>query len=112
MSEAFIDAVLARAEFDMVEAELDAKGGGRVYVHGFRALAPGSGDGSRAMKALVETADAEGVTLVLFAQAEAGEGRLSQPDLEAWYLRHGFAKSDFFDHFEREPRPAPVLGGM
>lgn len=109
-SEEFIDLAFERLDLGAIEIELDAKGADRVYIHHFKSAFPNDGNARDAMKTLLELADSEGITLVLFAKAKQGRRYLSQQDLESWYGRLGFELGDFHGHFERRPLVQHVVG--
>lgn len=86
-------------------AWLAQEGAGRVHVElevsGPQALALAAvavregrrrGVGGSVLRALCSFADRNGVeiTLIAFADTADGRGALPQPELEAWYRRHGF----------------------
>ena len=108
-AEEFIDLAFERIDLGAIEIEMDAKGPQKVYIHHFKSAFPNEGHGREAMKTLLEMADSEGITLLLFAKAERGQRYLTQDDLQSWYERLGFAKGDFYGFFERPPQRKPDL---
>ena len=83
---------------------------GGVHLDEVRALRPSKGEGTKAMRFLVELADKHSVTLTLFPMPFGNE-KMDTDDLVRFYRRHGFrfeseqGDGDFdMIRFPREPR--------
>lgn len=62
----------------------------------------GFGWGSRILKQVCQDADHEGTTLWLVICADS-DGALNDCELEQWYGRHGFVRSQGSLYYKREP---------
>jgi GNAT superfamily N-acetyltransferase len=62
---------------------------GGVHLDEVRALRPGKGEGTKAMRFLAELADKHGVTMTLFPMP-FGDQKMDTDDLVRFYRKHGF----------------------
>jgi hypothetical protein len=62
---------------------------GGVHIDEVRALRPGKGEGTKAMRFLAELADKHGVTMTLFPMP-FGDQKMDTDDLVRFYRKHGF----------------------
>lgn len=83
---------------------------GGVHLDEVRALCPGKGEGTKAMRFLTDLADKHGVSLTLFPMPFGNE-KMYTDDLVRFYRKHGFQfESEQWDgdfdmiRFPREPR--------
>jgi ribosomal protein S18 acetylase RimI-like enzyme len=71
---------------------------GNLRLKGIQSLNPGTGAGSRALKALTDIADKNHVTMELTASPYGDETtRLNSDQLKEWYSRHGFVPEEGHD---------------
>lgn len=79
-----------------------------LYVNRINVLPEwrGQGYGKRILDMILEDADSEGVTLYLEPRSYSDVNGLTQAELEAWYLRHGFEWLESV--MIRQPRKARV----
>ncbi|MBN3729408.1 hypothetical protein [Burkholderia sp. Tr-20390] len=96
----------------LLEASSTPNGG--LHVSDIRAVEPGQGDGTRALKIVLALADKHCEEITLTAKAyDSGRERLTTDDLRDWYARHGFVVEggDEVDGFDmvRPPHPQAEL---
>ena len=75
---------------------------GNIRLSNIRALTPGNGDGTEALRWLCALADKHGVTITGTVEP-TWSAPLNKTALKAWYCRHGF-KVVYHDDIEYEPK--------
>lgn len=71
--------------------ELQRSGDKAMHLSSIRTLQPNSGESSKALKAVTDMADANGIDISLFA-VPYGDSGLKKKQLIEWYKRNGFIK--------------------
>jgi hypothetical protein len=71
--------------------EIQPNSDGSVHLSNIRTLNPSAGESSKALKAVTDMADANGIDISLFA-VPYGDSGLKKKQLIEWYKRNGFIK--------------------
>lgn len=82
--------------------ELQMHGNDGMHLSSIRTLQPNSGESSKALKAVTDMADAQGMPITLYAQPYGNSG-LKKKQLIEWYKRNGFV-SEGGDYMVRKPK--------
>lgn len=109
MSREFIEKAIEELDMGVLEIELESRAHDKVYLHHFKSIYPGEGNGRLAMEVLTGLADQMRVRITLFPHADFGPKYLTQNQLIEWYRRLGFDKAGDLDgDIERLPAPVPA----
>tara|TARA_R110000868_G_scaffold67865_4_gene200983 strand:- start:6811 stop:7458 length:648 start_codon:yes stop_codon:yes gene_type:complete len=86
--------------------ELKMHGSDEMHLTSIRTLQPNSGESSKALKAVTDMADANGLPITLYAEPYGNWGYtgLKKKQLIEWYKRNGFILEDGDDYMIRKPK--------